>query len=106
MIPKRESSQDMSRLFRRKRCARLPLACAWLAEVCFKDPEVDGVIITGLFGGYRELLSEEFGPREETAAHQLGKLVRQYRKPLLIQTIYARHAIPALHILREEGIPY
>jgi acetyltransferase len=83
-----------------------PMAFAWLAEVCFKDPEVDGVIITGLFGGYRELLSEEFGPREEAAAHELGKLVRHYNKPLLVQTIYARHPIPALHILREEGIPY
>lgn len=83
-----------------------PMAFAWLAEVCFKDPEVDGVILTGLFGGYRWLLSEEFGPREEAAAHELGNLVRRYKKPLLVQTIYARHAIPALHILREEGVPY
>jgi acetyltransferase len=83
-----------------------PLSFAWLAEVCLKDPEIDGVIITGLFGGYRWLLSEDFGPREEAAAHALGKLVRQYQKPILLQSIYARHAIPALHILRGEGIPY
>jgi acetate---CoA ligase (ADP-forming) len=83
-----------------------PLSFAWLTEVCFKDPEVDGVIITGLFGGYRWLLSEDFGPREEAAAHELGKLVRQYKKPVLLQSIYARHDIPALHILREERIPY
>src|SRR2546425_61015 len=69
-----------------------PMAFAWLAEVCFKDPEVDGVILTGLFGGYRWLLSEEFGSREEAAAHELGNLVRRYNKPLLVQTIYARHA--------------
>jgi len=83
-----------------------PMAFAWLTEVCLKDPEVDGVIIVGLFGGYRWLLAEEFGPREEEAAHELGRLVRQYNKPVLMQSIYARHAIPALHILREEGIPY
>ena len=83
-----------------------PLAFAWLTEVCLKDPQVDGVIITGLFGGYRWLLSEDFGPREEAAAHELGKLVRHYQKPVLVQTIYTRHNIPALHILREEGIPY
>ena len=83
-----------------------PLAFAWLTEVCLKDPAVDGVIITGLFGGYRWLLSESFGPREEAAARELGKLVHRYRKPVLVQTIYARHDIPALHILREEGIPY
>src|SRR6266851_76648 len=83
-----------------------PLAFAWLTEVCLKDPEVDGVIITGLFGGYRWLLSEDFGPREEAAARELGKLVRHYNKPVLVQSIYARHDIPALRILREEGIPF
>jgi acyl-CoA synthetase (NDP forming) len=83
-----------------------PLSFAWLAEVCLKDPDIDGVIITGLFGGYRWLLSEDFGPREEAAAHELGQLVRQYKKPILLQTIYARHDIPALRILREESTPY
>ncbi|HYB01465.1 MAG TPA: CoA-binding protein [Ktedonobacteraceae bacterium] len=83
-----------------------PHSFAWLTEVCLKDPEVDGVIITGLFGGYRWLLSEDFGPREEAAARELGKLVRQYKKPVLVQTVYARYDIPALCILREEGIPF
>jgi acyl-CoA synthetase (NDP forming) len=83
-----------------------PLSFAWLTEVCLKDPEVDGVIITGLFGGYRWLLSEDFGPREEAAAHELGKLVRLHKKPVLLQSIYARHDIPALRILRAEGIPF
>jgi len=83
-----------------------PMSFAWLTEVCLKDPEVDGVIITGLFGGYRELLSTDFGPREEGAARALRELVRRYQKPVLMQTVYARQDIPALHILREEGIPY
>ncbi len=83
-----------------------PLSFAWLTEVCLKDADVDGVIITGLFGGYRWLLSEDFGLREEAAARELGKLVRQYKKPVLVQSIYARHDIPALRILREVGVPY
>jgi acetyltransferase len=83
-----------------------PLAFATLAEVCLKDPDVDGLIITGLFGGYRMLLSEAFGLREEAAAHELGRLVRQYHKPILVQTVYARYDIQALQTLREEGLPY
>ncbi len=83
-----------------------PLSFATIAEVCLQDPSIDGVIITGLFGGYRMLLSEEFGVREETAARELGRLVRQYQKPVLVQTVYARYDIPALHLLREEHIPY
>ena len=83
-----------------------PLSFAYLTEICLKDDDIDGVIITGLFGGYRWLLSEDFGPREEAAAHKLGELVRHYKKPVLVQTVYARHDIPALHILQEEGVPY
>ncbi len=83
-----------------------PLSFAQLTAACLKDPDIDGVIITGLFGGYRQLLAEEFGLREEEAACELGRLVRLYQKPVLVQTVYARHSIPALHILREEGIPY
>src|SRR5579875_731618 len=83
-----------------------PLSFAWLAEVCLKDPAVDGVLITGLFGGYRWLLSADFGPREDAAAHALGELVRKYKKPVLLQSVYARHDISALRILRDEGIPY
>ncbi len=82
-----------------------PLSFAWLSEVCLKDPTIDGVIVTGLFGGYRELLSEDFGSREEEAARELGRLVRVYKKPVLVQTIYARYDIPALKLLRAEGIP-
>jgi acetyltransferase len=52
------------------------------------------------------LLSEAFGLREEAAAHELGRLVRQYHKPILVQTVYARYDIQALQTLREEGLPY
>jgi len=83
-----------------------PLSFATITEVCLQDPSIDGVIITGLFGGYRMLLSESFGMREETAARELGRLVQQYQKPILVQTVYARYDIPALHLLREERIPY
>ena len=83
-----------------------PLSFATITEICLQDPTIDGVIITGLFGGYRMLLSEEFGAREATAALELGRLVRQYQKPILVQTVYARYDIPALHLLREEHIPY
>src|SRR5258708_26693369 len=44
-----------------------PLSFARLTEVCLKDPEIDGVIINGLFAAYPRLLSPDFGPREETA---------------------------------------
>jgi acetyltransferase len=83
-----------------------PLSFAQLTEVALKDPAVDGVIITGLFGGYRWLLAEAFAAREEAAAREIGRLVREYHKPVIVQTIYARHDIPALHLLHEQQVPY
>lgn len=83
-----------------------PLSFATLTEICLKDPDVDGVIVTGLLGGYRMLLSESFGEREEAAARMLGQLVKDYKKPVLVQTVYARHDIHALSLLHEAGVPY
>jgi acyl-CoA synthetase (NDP forming) len=83
-----------------------PLAFSRVTEVCLNDPEIDGVIIAGLFGGYRMLLSEDFGTHEEEAARELGRLVRLHRKPVLVQTVYARHDIAALRILQEVHVPY
>lgn len=83
-----------------------PLSFATLTEICLKDPDVDGVIVTGLLGGYRMLLSENFGEREEAAARMLGQLVYAYKKPVLVQTVYARHNIRALSLLHEASIPY
>jgi acetyltransferase len=83
-----------------------PISFATITELCLQDPDVDGVIITGLFGGYRMLLSEDLGKREEEAARELGRMVRQYNKPVLVQSVYARHTIPALQLLRDVQIPY
>ncbi len=83
-----------------------PMAFAEITEICLRDPAIDGVIVTGLFGGYRMLLSEAFGAREEEAARELGRMVKQYQKPVLVQTVYARHDIPALHMLQAERVPY
>ena len=49
-----------------------PLAFSQLAEVCLKDPEVDGVIITGLFGGYRMLLSADLGSPRGGSCTRIG----------------------------------
>jgi acyl-CoA synthetase (NDP forming) len=73
-------------------------------EICFQDPAIGGVIIHGVFGGYRR----DYETPEnsyENSAKALGELVRTYHKPVLVQTIYAAEDIPSLYTLRELGIP-
>ena len=36
----------------------------------------------------------------------LVSLSGSIKKPVLVQTVYARHDIPALSLLREESVPY
>jgi len=73
-------------------------------EICLQDPAIGGVIIYGVFGGYRR----DYETPEnsyENSAKALGELVRTYHKPVLVQTIYAAEDIPSLYTLRKLGIP-
>jgi acetate---CoA ligase (ADP-forming) len=77
-------------------------------EVCLDCSEVDILLIAGLFGGYgsgQVLLSEETRKREETAAHEIVGLVRKYRKPVVVHSIYADDQPKAIEILRQASIP-
>jgi acyl-CoA synthetase (NDP forming) len=73
-------------------------------EICLQDPAIGGVMIHGVFGGYRR----DYETPEnsyENSAKALGELVRKYHKPILVQTIYAAEDILSLNRLRKLGIP-
>src|SRR2546426_11933557 len=38
-------------------------------------------------------------------SRSLGGLLREYGKPIIMQTFFARDPVPALQILRDEGVP-
>ena len=77
-------------------------------SACLEDPEIDMVLIAGLFGGYGSgqiVLSEETKRREEATAHEIVRLARQFHKPVVVHTIYANDLVFALKVLRDGGIP-
>lgn len=74
------------------------------AEACFQDPNIGGVIIYGVFGGYRLDLQTP-GNTYDESAQALGRLMRAYQKPILLQTTFGRDHFSSLNILRQEGIP-
>ena len=64
--------------------------------------QVDGVLLTGYFGGYSTEESDLTEP-ELAAARQMAEAVAAQDKPLVVQTIYPTS--PASQVLRAAGIP-
>jgi acyl-CoA synthetase (NDP forming) len=64
--------------------------------------QVDGVLLTGYFGGYSTEQSSLTGP-ELAAARHMADTVAAQGKPLVVQTIYPEG--PASRVLRAVGIP-
>jgi acyl-CoA synthetase (NDP forming) len=64
--------------------------------------EVDGVLMTGYFGGYSQY-SQEFEAGEMAVAAEIVEAVRANGRPLVAQTMY--HASPTAGVLRDGGVP-
>ncbi len=79
----------------------IPSCC----KACLEDDVVDIVLITGFFGGYREIIGSYTERLEENTAYALSRLLKEYKKPIIVNTSFAREHIKALDILRKNGIP-
>lgn len=75
------------------------------ARALFEDPNVDALLLSGLFGGYGIRFSEDLASAEETAATEIADLARQTDVPLIVQSAYEGADPPAHEVLRERGIP-
>ncbi len=74
-------------------------------NVAMQDDQVDGVFITGFFGGFKEIIAPHIGALEEQTCRELVDLVKRYQKPLFVHTSFAREPMESLQILRSSGIP-
>ncbi len=81
-----------------------PSLFADCARIILNDPQVGGLLIVGLFGGYGIRFAEELALKEEDAAHQMGKLVRDRRKPIVVHSLYSSEKPHALDLLRYYGV--
>lgn len=71
-------------------------------QVLLDCDQVDGVLLTGFFGGYSTEQSNLTEP-ELAAARQMAAVVAAQGKPLVVQTIHPHS--PASEVLRSAGIP-
>ena len=82
-----------------------PEIFAACAKILLNDGQVGGLLIAGLFGGYGLRFVEKLTFIEEDAAHQMGKLVRKTRKPIILQSLYNFARPHSLDLLRYYDIP-
>jgi len=82
-----------------------PSLFADCARILLKDKQVGGLLIVGLFGGYGIRFAESLALMEEDAAHQMGKMVQQHKKPIVVHSLFSSEKPHSLDLLRYYGVP-
>lgn len=82
-----------------------PSIFADCARVILKDPNVGGLLIVGLFGGYGIRFAESLSLMEEDAAHRMGKMVKKSQKPIVVHSLFSSAQPHSLDLLRYYQIP-
>jgi acetyltransferase len=75
------------------------------ARAILSDPNVDVLLLTGLFGGYGIRFAEQYTDVEIDAAGELGELVATSETPIIVQSAYEGFDPVPHDVLREAGIP-
>ena len=82
-----------------------PSLFADCAKIILKDPNVGGLLVVGLFGGYGIRFEESLSIGEEAAAHRFGAMVKKRSKPIFVHSLYSSYESRALDLLRHYDIP-
>jgi len=82
-----------------------PAVFADCANIILGDPNVGGLLIVGLFGGYGIRFAESLALMEEDAAHQMGKMVKRRKKAIIVHSLYNSEKPHSLDLLRYYGVP-
>lgn len=82
-----------------------PGVLADCAQALMEEPGVGCLMVVGLFGGYGIRFAESLRFPEEDAAHRMGKMAREFGKPLLVHSLYSFARPHALDLLRYYDVP-
>lgn len=82
-----------------------PSLFADCARIILNDPNVGGLLLVGLFGGYGIRFAESLSLKEEDAAHQMGKMVVKRSKPIVVHSLYNSSRPHSLELCRYYNIP-
>jgi acyl-CoA synthetase (NDP forming) len=77
-----------------------------ISEAILQDPQVDGLLLVGLFGGYGVRWGEAAGAVEEQVCLRLAQMAKSYGKPIMLQSHFAHMKTASLDVIRNAGVPY
>jgi acetyltransferase len=77
-----------------------------IAKAIFEDPNIDALLFVGYFGGYTTRYDDSVAAAEQAVCVELGELMRQHGKPVMVQTHYAHFKPESLSVLRKAGVPH
>jgi acetyltransferase len=75
-----------------------------VTRMLLEDPDIDGLVIVGLLGGYADL-SEEFAELELQVARSMVERIKMSGKPVTMHSIYRNANPECLQVFRNNGIP-
>ncbi|MER8716257.1 acetate--CoA ligase family protein [Mesorhizobium sp. M1295] len=86
-----------------------PSVFAACAEILLQDPMVDGLLISGLYGGYAVRFSQDLLAAEIDATNLIGAMPHRFGKPIVVHSLYCalqadQRPLPLLE-MRGAGIP-
>lgn len=77
-----------------------------ISKAILEDPNIDALLLVGLFGGYTTRYGESVAATEHAVCVELGEMMRQYGKPIMVQAHYAHFKTESLDVLRKAGVPF
>ncbi|WP_254533055.1 acetate--CoA ligase family protein [Natrinema gelatinilyticum] len=82
------------------------------AEILLSDPNIDGLLICGSYGGYGvggtgiELPTDEASAKAQIeSARRIARLPAEYDKPVIVNSAFTPEESEALAICRDAGVP-
>lgn len=82
-----------------------PSVFADCAAALVDDPNVDALLLSGLFGGYGERFTDDLAPIERRAAREIVADADATGVPLIVQSAYESSGPETHGILRERDVP-
>jgi acetate---CoA ligase (ADP-forming) len=82
-----------------------PGVIAECADILLADPQVDGLLVVGMFGGFAIRFSETLAHAEAAGGRRIAGLVAKFGKPIVVHSIFAPLQPEALQHVRRGGIP-
>lgn len=74
-------------------------------DICLSDPSIGTAAVIGHLGGYHKLGGPKLAPREILAAQEIAEVSRASGRPIHVHSVHANSSLPAIDVLRSEGIP-